>query len=85
MADPQRRWQARVEIALRDGRILEHYTHAARGSLLNPMTRKEESEKSLDLMAPVIGVKRAQSLVGAIWDIEKLKDTRALGRLCRPS
>jgi 2-methylcitrate dehydratase PrpD len=84
LADPQRRWHARVEIRLQNGRVLKHYTHAARGYFLNPMTREEESEKSLDLLAPVIGKKRAQTLVATIWDVEKLKDARTLGMICRP-
>jgi 2-methylcitrate dehydratase PrpD len=74
MADSQRRWQARVEITLRDGRRLEHYTRAAPGYFLNPMTREQEAEKALDLLAPVLGTKRAQTLIATVWNIEKLKD-----------
>lgn len=83
-ADSQRRWHANVEITLKDGRKLEHYTRAARGYFLNPMTRKEETEKALDLLAPVTGKSRAQRLIATIWSVEKLKDARAIGLLCRP-
>jgi len=82
-SSPKLRWYAKVEITLRDGRTLEHYTHAARGSSVNPMTRKEEDEKALDLLAPVLGKKRARTLIATVWDVEKLKDARALGKLCR--
>ena len=76
-------WNAKVEITLRDGRKLEHHTAAARGNNFNPMTREEEDAKALDLLAPVLGRKRAQALIATVWSIEKLKDARILGRLCR--
>jgi 2-methylcitrate dehydratase PrpD len=84
MADPQRRWQARVEIALRDGRTLAHYTHAAPGYYQNPISREDEEEKALDLLAPVTGAKRAKAVIASVWNIEKVKDTHLLGTLCRP-
>jgi hypothetical protein len=72
-----------VEIRLRDGRKLEHHTPAARGGHCNPMTREEEDAKALDLLAPVLGVKRARSLIEMVWNVEHLKDARALGKLLR--
>ncbi len=77
------RWQGEVAVTLRDGRTLRHYSHAARGSNHNPMTREEENAKALDLMAPVLGRKRAEALIAAVWGIEKIRDARALGALCR--
>ncbi len=83
MTDPRRRWHGEVEIVLRDGRRLKHYTYAARGSSYNPMTREEQNAKALHLLAPVLGRKRAETLIAAVWNIEQLKDARALGKLCR--
>ncbi len=80
MTDVKRRWHAEVEIHMKDGRRLKHYTHAARGSSYNPMTRDEESAKALDLMAPVLGLRRAKALIAAVWTIEKVRDVRALRR-----
>jgi 2-methylcitrate dehydratase PrpD len=77
------RWQGEVEVTLRDGRTLRHYSHAARGSNHNPMTREEENAKALDLMAPVLGKKRAEALIVAVWDIEGITNARKLGALCR--
>jgi 2-methylcitrate dehydratase PrpD len=85
VSTPKLRWYAKVEITLRDGRTLEHYTRAARGSSENPMTREEEDAKALDLLAPVLGKKRAQTLIATVWNVEKLKDARELGKLCRAS
>jgi hypothetical protein len=47
------------------------------------MTREDEDAKALDLLAPVLGVKRARSVIEAVWNLEKLKDARALGKLVR--
>ncbi len=67
-----------VEVELRNGRRLRHHTRAVRGTAQNPMTRAEVAEKCLDLMAPVLGARRAHALRDAIWNIERLADARAL-------
>ena len=58
--------QAIVELKTRDGRVLKHHTLAVRGTAANPMTRTEVEEKCYDLMAPVLGKKRARSLVDTV-------------------
>src|SRR5262245_45973307 len=75
--------QAFVEIKTRDGRELKHHTLAVRGTAANPMTRAEVEEKCYDLMAPVLGTRRARSVIEKIWQIEKVSDTRALRPLLR--
>ena len=75
--------QAIVELKLKDGRELRHHTQAVRGTAENPMTRSEVDAKSYDLMAPVLGRGRARKLCDAVWNIEKLKDVRALRPLLR--
>jgi 2-methylcitrate dehydratase PrpD len=75
--------QGIVEIKLRDGREFRHHTQAVRGTAENPMTRAEVDAKSYDLMAPVSGKTRARALCDAVWNIEKLKDVRALRPLLR--
>jgi 2-methylcitrate dehydratase PrpD len=75
--------QGIVEIRLRDGRVLERHTKAVRGSAENPMTRAEVDEKSYALMAPVIGKARARKLCDALWQVEKIRDMRALRPLLR--
>ena len=39
---------------------------------------EEEGEKALDLIAPVLGKRRAQQLLASLWDFEHVKDVRAL-------
>ena len=67
-----------VEIDLKDGRKVRHHTKAVRGTADNPMTRAEVDEKCYHLLKPVIGAKRGRQLCDRIWNIEDLKDARAL-------
>ena len=75
--------QGIVEITLRDGRELRHHTKDVRGSAENPMTRSEVDEKSYDLIAPVLGSIRARRLCNAVWQLERVRDARALRPLLR--
>jgi 2-methylcitrate dehydratase PrpD len=81
LTDTQRRWRCVMEIKLKDGRRLTHQTMAAKGSFENPLTRAEEEEKALDLMTPVLGRRRSDALLAALWDFENIKDVRALRTL----
>lgn len=77
----ERAWPARqgiVEIKLSDGRKLRHHTIAVRGTRENPMTRAEVDAKSYELIAPVLGRRRARQLCDAVWNVDKLKDVRKL-------
>jgi 2-methylcitrate dehydratase PrpD len=67
-----------VELTLKDGRQFQRRTCTVRGTVQNPMTRAEVDEKCYDLMAPVLGKKRARALCDTVWDIERVKDLRKL-------
>ena len=79
--DAVRCWRCAMEITLKDGRKLTHQTAAAKGTHQNPLTRREEEEKALDLMAPVLGKQRSRALIATLLNIESIKDARALRRL----
>jgi 2-methylcitrate dehydratase PrpD len=81
LTDALRRWRCVMEITLKDGRKLTHRTMAAKGSFDNPVTREDEEEKALDLIAPVLGRQRAHALIAALWNFERIKDVRALRKL----
>ena len=81
LTDAQRRWRCVMEVTLKDGRVLRHQTMAAKGSFENPLTFGEENEKALDLIAPVVGKKRAQDLLAALWKFDQIKNVRTLRRL----
>jgi 2-methylcitrate dehydratase PrpD len=75
--------QGVVEIRLRDGRELRHHTQAVRGTAENPMARAEVDAKSYDLVAPVIGSRRARKLCDAVWRLDSIDDVRKLRPLLR--
>jgi 2-methylcitrate dehydratase PrpD len=81
LTDTQRRWRCVMEITLKDGRKFSRQTMAAKGSSENPVTRVEEEEKALDLIAPVLGRRRTHVLLAALWDLERTKNVRTLRRL----
>jgi len=70
--------QAVVEIKTHDGRRLRHHTKAVRGTAANPMSRAEVEAKSLDLLVPALGARRARQLIDTVWRIERVADMRAL-------
>jgi hypothetical protein len=81
LTDALRRWRCVMAITLKDGRKLTHQTMAAKGSSEDPLTRDEEEEKALDLIAPVVGKRRAHALMAALWDFDRIKDVRSLRAL----
>jgi hypothetical protein len=70
--------QAIVEILTCDGRRLRHHTKAVRGTAANPMPREEVAAKARDLLLPLLGARRSEKLIDAVWQIERLRDARAL-------
>jgi len=81
LTDPLRRWRCVMEITLKDGRRLAHQTMAAKGTAENPLTRRELEEKAYALMTPTLGKQRAKALMAALYDVERIKDMRALRKL----
>ncbi|MGZ8228274.1 MAG: MmgE/PrpD family protein [Burkholderiales bacterium] len=81
LTDEQRRWRCVMEVKLNDGRVLNHQTLAAKGSFENPLTRDEEEEKALDLIAPLLGKTRSADLLAQLWNFETIADVRALRSL----
>jgi len=61
--------QAIVKIRLRDGREFEHFTRDATGSVTNPMNDQQLSAKFIELVMPVLGERRAQSLLTKCLDM----------------
>lgn len=70
--------QAIVEITTRDGRRLRHHTKAVLGTAANPMSREQVAAKSRDLLVPVIGARRTERLIDAVWSIERVHNMRTL-------
>lgn len=81
-ARPRR--QAIVDVTTIDGRRFSHRTIAVRGTADNPMERGEVEAKARDLIADVLGRRRANEIIRAIGKIETVADVARLQRLWRP-
>jgi hypothetical protein len=64
--------QAIVAIETVDGRKLRHRTYAVRGTPDNPMDPAEVEAKARDLVVPVIGGERAETLIAAVRSLDQL-------------
>jgi 2-methylcitrate dehydratase PrpD len=78
LTDAERRWRCVMEVRLKDGRVLEHQTMAAKGSYENPLTRDEEEAKARDLIVPVLGKARSEELLAQLWSFEQIASVTAL-------
>ena len=76
--------QAIVTLDLDDGRKLRHHTEVVRGAWQNPMTRADVDDKCHPLMAPVLGRRRARTLLDRVWALDEVASVRSLRRLLQP-
>lgn len=77
--------QVIIRARLRDGREVEHRTHAVKGTPANPMSREEVVAKSLDLITPTLGPSRARELIDLVMGLERVESAGlALRPLLQP-
>jgi 2-methylcitrate dehydratase PrpD len=69
----------KVEVTLRDGRTVSHLTRHAPGTKENPMTTEQVSAKARNLMTPILGAEKTESLIRSVNALEDLKNARELG------
>jgi len=74
--------QARIEIHLKDGRVLSRSVRHALGSADNPMTDQDLAEKLMDLASGVVSAARA--IIDACWKVDRLSDMSELVNLTVP-
>jgi hypothetical protein len=67
-----------VEVTLSDGRKVDHFTKFPPGTKENPLTTKAVSAKVRDLMTPVLGAPKTDSLIERINGLEMVDDIRKL-------
>jgi 2-methylcitrate dehydratase PrpD len=70
-----------VEVMLRDGRKVSHFTRHAPGTKENPLDAEGVNAKARDLMTPVLGRERTEALIRQLHAIEDLDDVRKLRAL----
>jgi 2-methylcitrate dehydratase PrpD len=72
------RWEATVELILKDGTVHRRHIEDPRGTVENPMTREEVAEKARSLMQPVLGASVCRTLIERVLSLEETKDIREL-------
>ena len=78
LMDPAAPRSGRVEVKLRDGRAVSHFTRHAPGTKENPLDTQSVNEKARLLMAPVLGDERTEEVIRRVNALEELDDVRAL-------
>jgi 2-methylcitrate dehydratase PrpD len=67
-----------VEVTLRDGRVVRHFTRHPPGTKENPLDTAGVSNKAHTLMAPVVGDDRATAIVERVNRLEAIGNVRDL-------
>jgi hypothetical protein len=69
---------ARLEVVLKDGRTLSHFTPHAYGTRQNPMDTTSVNTKVRDLLEPVLGAPRTEAVIKRVNDLEGVANVREL-------
>lgn len=67
-----------VEVTLRDGRTVSHFTRHPPGTKENPLDAEGVNRKARGLMAPVLGTERTEALIERVHALEEVADVRTL-------
>ncbi|MBE0620296.1 MAG: MmgE/PrpD family protein [Burkholderiales bacterium] len=67
-----------VEVTLKDGRSVSHFTPHAPGTKENPMDTESVNAKARLLMAPVLGAAQTEAVIRRVNALESLTDVREL-------
>jgi 2-methylcitrate dehydratase PrpD len=78
LMDPAAPRSGLVEVTLRDGRTVSHFTRHAPGTKENPLDTEGVNAKARALMAPVLGAERTTRLIQRVNALEELKSVREL-------
>lgn len=81
LMDPAAPRSARVDVQLRDGRMVTHFTRFAPGTKENPLDTAAVAEKARSLMAPVLGAQRSDQIIERVNTLDNLANVRDLVRL----
>jgi 2-methylcitrate dehydratase PrpD len=81
LMDPAAPRSGRVEVTLRDGRTVSHFTRHAPGTKENPLDAAGVNAKARALMMPVIGGGQTDAVIERVNGLEKLRSFRELAAL----
>jgi 2-methylcitrate dehydratase PrpD len=72
LMDPAAPRSGRVEVTLRDGRTVSHFTRHAPGTRENPLDGDRVNAKARSLMTPVLGRDRTETLINRVNALDDL-------------
>jgi 2-methylcitrate dehydratase PrpD len=78
LMNPEAPRSARVEVVLKGGRELSHFTPHAFGTKQNPMPTEVVNEKARNLLEPVLGPRRTESIIQRVNGLESVSDIKEL-------
>jgi 2-methylcitrate dehydratase PrpD len=78
LMDPAAPRSGRVEVTMRDGRTVSHFTRHAPGTRENPLDGERVNEKVRDLITPVLGARQADAIIERVSSLEDVRDVREL-------
>jgi 2-methylcitrate dehydratase PrpD len=81
LVDPAAPRSGRVDVTLRDGRTVSHFTRYAPGTKENPLDTSSVTAKVRELMTPVIGARRTGEVINHVNALEQLHSVRELASL----
>jgi len=78
LMDPAAPRSGRVEVTLKGGRTVSHFTRHAPGTKENPMDTAGVNAKARLLMAPVLGAEKTEGVIRRVNALEAVADVREL-------
>jgi 2-methylcitrate dehydratase PrpD len=78
LMNPEAPRSAKVEVVLKDGRTLNHFTPHAYGTKQNPMDSESLNTKVRDLMEPVLGQSRTEGVIDRLNTLEGVANVQEL-------
>ena len=78
LMDPAAPRSGLVEVTLRDGRTVSHFTRHAPGTKENPMDTESVNAKARSLMEPVLGDEKTEGIIRRVNALEAVADMREL-------
>jgi 2-methylcitrate dehydratase PrpD len=78
LMDPAAPRSGLVEVKLRDGRTVNHFTRHAPGTKESPLNTEQVNAKARELMSPVLGPERTESVIERVNGLERVGDVREL-------
>jgi 2-methylcitrate dehydratase PrpD len=78
LMDPAAPRSGRVEVTLQDGRVVNHFTKHAPGTMENPLDTESVNAKARLLMAPALGAARTEEIIRRVNAAEALGNVREL-------